>query len=213
MLGLAARDRGAGGQHLVSSMLYTVASAMCEEILSDGNVGIDEEKRGTGPLNQMYDVADGWIFLSVTSETEWDRLCDALATRIDLRASFGTGEQRDRSSEALRSALAEVFVTQGAIAWEEELLAQGVGCMRVCLDKSVQVLQDEVLGVPSGYVVEVDHPTFGLHDRLAPAIRFSRSQTTARGGELLGTSTDRIMSELGYSDSEIAVFRERKIIA
>jgi crotonobetainyl-CoA:carnitine CoA-transferase CaiB-like acyl-CoA transferase len=212
MLGLAASDHGAGGQHLVSSMIYTVASAMCEEILGDGDVGIDEEKRGTGPLNQMYDAADGWVFLSVTSDAEWDRLCDALASRVDLRQEFSSTEQRDRSAGALRSVLADVFRTQGAVQWEEELLPQGVGCMRVCLEKSVKVLQDESLGVPSGYVVEVDHPTFGPHDRLAPAIRFSRSETTARGGELLGASTDSIMRELGYSDAEIADLRERKII-
>lgn len=213
MLGLAARDRGAGGQHLVSSMLYTVASAMCEEILRRGSSDIDGEKRGTGPLNQIYDAADGWVFLSVKSALEWDALCDALASRLDLREEFGSYEQRERSSDVLKERLGEIFRTQGAIDWEQELLPKKVGCMRVCRDKSVQVLQDAFVGEPSGYLVEVDHPTFGFHNRLAPALRFSRSETTARGGELLGNSTNSIMRELGYSDSVIEDFRERRIIA
>ena len=68
LLGLLARERGAGGQAMVASMLSTAAHAMGAHVVDyPGNVGPptpDHELRGLGARYRVYDAADGWVFLA-----------------------------------------------------------------------------------------------------------------------------------------------------
>ena len=64
----------------------------------------------------------------------------------------------------------------------------------------------------AGYIVDVEHPIFEHHPRLAPLVRFSRSRTRAEPGVLAGSATDAVLRELGHSDANIASLRERHVI-
>ena len=75
------------------------------------------------------------------------------------------------------------------------------------------MLQSKEFAGASGLLVEVEHPTFGTHDRLATLVEYSRSATVAEPGALAGQHTDAILAELGYSAEAIADLRERKIVA
>ena len=61
-------------------------------------------------------------------------------------------------------------------------------------------------------MVDVVHPTFDEHPRLAPYIRFSRSATQARPGVVAGQHTDALLAELGKTDEEIADLRQREVV-
>ena len=52
----------------------------------------------------------------------------------------------------------------------------------------------EAFGRASGYVADVEHPTFDRHPRLAPVVRFSRSATQANPGMLAGGATDTVLA-------------------
>jgi crotonobetainyl-CoA:carnitine CoA-transferase CaiB-like acyl-CoA transferase len=75
------------------------------------------------------------------------------------------------------------------------------------------VLQSEEFGGASGLLVEVSHPTFDEHERLAPLVEFSRSDTVAEPGCLAGQHTDAILAELGHDASAIADLRQRGVVA
>jgi crotonobetainyl-CoA:carnitine CoA-transferase CaiB-like acyl-CoA transferase len=75
------------------------------------------------------------------------------------------------------------------------------------------MLFDDAFGGASGYVVEVTHPVFDEHPRLAPYVRFSRSRTQALPGVLAGEQTDAILAGIGRTADEIAELRARGIVA
>ncbi|MCY3633710.1 MAG: CoA transferase [bacterium] len=218
LFGLVARDAGAGGQELFSSMLNTGAHAMSAHTVTyDGAPPPptpDDQLRGLGPLHRIYEAEDGYAMLAASGDDDWDRLVAALGEQDGLGSDdrFVDSESRTANAEALREALGRVFALRPAAAWETELLAHGIGCMELHLGFYEEMMLAEDFGRASGYIVDVVHPTFEEHPRLAPFVRFSRSATQAQPGVLAGQSTDAILAEVGHSADEIAGLRERGIV-
>jgi crotonobetainyl-CoA:carnitine CoA-transferase CaiB-like acyl-CoA transferase len=218
LIGLLARDRTGEGQRVSSSMLLTNAHAMAEEVVDVETVpphpGIAGDFRGTGALYRIYDADDGWVFLAAGTDREWSDLVGALKPHVDLAGDdrFTSRELRHANDDQLVEALSAVFARRGKDEWEAELLAADVACVAVSTERVERFLQGEV-GRASGYVVDVTHPTFDEHPRLAPLVRFSRSATQAKPGVLAGNATDAVLAELGYDEAAIAGLRERSIVA
>jgi crotonobetainyl-CoA:carnitine CoA-transferase CaiB-like acyl-CoA transferase len=108
--------------------------------------------------------------------------------------------------------LAAVFRQAPKEAWEQKLLAADVACVAMATESPEAVLMSESFGRASGYVADVEHPTFDRHPRLAPVVRFSRSATQAKPGVLAGSATDAVLRELGYADGDIAGLRARHVV-
>jgi crotonobetainyl-CoA:carnitine CoA-transferase CaiB-like acyl-CoA transferase len=218
LLGLLARARGKGAPQMFSSMLHTATHAMADHVVDyPGNPGPPSpgaDLRGPHALYRIYDAADGWVFLAAPREHEWNALADALSSRADLRTDprFATEADRRHNDKALSDILTALFAEGTKADWERELLAADVGCVAVTTDPIESMLMSDWFGRASGYLVDVTHPTFDTHPRLAPAVRFSRSTTQAKPGVLNGSSTDAVLRELGCSDHRIADLRARKII-
>ncbi|HLX87353.1 MAG TPA: CoA transferase, partial [Acidimicrobiales bacterium] len=219
LLGLVARQRTGAPQHVQTSMLSTSSHAMADHVVDFvGNPGPPDpgrELRGPSARYRIYDASDGWVFLAAPQEREWDALADALAGHIDLRADerFATEVSRRQNDAALAEVLTAVFVTGTKDVWERELLAADVGCVAVTTSGIESTLMSDDFGRASGYLADVDHPTFDHHPRLAPLVRFSRSATQAKPGVVKGSHTDAILDELGYGSEAIADLRSRDVIA
>ena len=216
LLGLLARERGAGGQVLSGSMLVTNAHVLADEVVGGGGraPAPDSELHGLGARYRVYDAADGWVFLAVPAEREWDALVKALAPYADLAGDprFSTEDARRRNDEVLAGVLADVFRSRRRDEWERDLLAMDVGCVAVSTAPCSAVLQSEAFGYDNGFVVDVDHATFDRHPRNAPLVQFSRSATQAKPGVLAGTSTDELLTELGYNPDRIQEMRDRGVV-
>jgi crotonobetainyl-CoA:carnitine CoA-transferase CaiB-like acyl-CoA transferase len=113
----------------------------------------------------------------------------------------------------LIDALAAIFRSRAAAEWERDLLSRGIACVAVNTDSIESMLFDDAFGRASGFVVEVTHPVFDDHPRLAPYVRFSRTRTQALPGVLAGQQTDEILAGIGRTADEIADLRVRGIVA
>jgi crotonobetainyl-CoA:carnitine CoA-transferase CaiB-like acyl-CoA transferase len=219
LVGVLGRARGARVDPLLTTMVSTVAHAMSSEIVTyDGappTPSAGEELRGFSARYRVYDTPDGEVFLAAPGEHEWDGLADALAPHVDLRADarFATEADRVANDDALVDVLSAVFETRGKEEWERDLLAADCACVAVALEPLEAVMLSEEFGRASGYVVDVVHPTFDEHPRLAPTVRFSRSTTHAGAGQLKGDHTDAILEELGYDEAAVADLRDRGVVA
>jgi crotonobetainyl-CoA:carnitine CoA-transferase CaiB-like acyl-CoA transferase len=120
---------------------------------------------------------------------------------------------RARNDGALANALAHVLMTRRADEWEHDLLAAGIACVTVNTDPIEAMVQGDAFGRENGFVVDVVHPTFDAHPRLAPLVQFSRSSTQGPPGVLAGSHTDTLLAEFGYSPEQIRDLRDRKIVA
>jgi crotonobetainyl-CoA:carnitine CoA-transferase CaiB-like acyl-CoA transferase len=219
LFGLAARQFGAGGQELFSSMLNTGCHAMSAQAVTYPDAprepAPDVELRGLGALYRVYSAADGYVFLAAPTDREWSVLAAALAPyAADLvgDARFADASARRRHTRDLSAALTDVFAQKPAVEWERELLPHGVACVAVTTRSIEEMLFDEAFGRASGYVTDVVHPTFDEHPRLAGYVQFSRSATQALPAVMNGQQTDAILAELSKTPEEIADLRDRKVV-
>jgi crotonobetainyl-CoA:carnitine CoA-transferase CaiB-like acyl-CoA transferase len=203
LLGLVARERGAGGQQILTSMLSTAAHANAEEVVSfaarPATPMPDPDLFGLGPRYRLYATASGWVFLAVPGEDEWARLLED----PDFAQVGGPHA----------AALQAVFGRRSAAEWEARLAAAGIGCVAVTESDVESVLMSDDFGRASGLVADVEHPMLGEHPRLAALQSFSRSQTCPGGGRVVGAHTAAVLAELGYDEHLIAELRDRKVIA
>jgi crotonobetainyl-CoA:carnitine CoA-transferase CaiB-like acyl-CoA transferase len=213
LLGLLARERGAPGQAMQTSMLRTMAHVLAEDMVEyDGQPDravSDPGLHGLSARYRLYETADGWVFLAAPAPREWDELVVALAPHVDLAAD----PRLPADDDALAEILARVFRTRTADEWERDLLAHDVGCLRVrpgAPDR--QLFADGGIGEAKGWITEVDHPVVGRHPRLTPLVDFSRSGTIVLPSALCGARTDAVLSELGYDADRIDALRRAGVI-
>jgi crotonobetainyl-CoA:carnitine CoA-transferase CaiB-like acyl-CoA transferase len=218
LLGLLRRRRTGESAEISSSMLVTAAHAMIEEVVdypaSPPRIPVTAAMRGPNALYRIYDAAQGWVFLAAPQPSDWTRLVHALESIVELdREIFATPELRAGHDAELTEVLSDTFRTRAATDWEKLLVAAGVAGVEVTTARVERMLQSSDLSGPDSYVTEVRHPTFDVHLRLAPLVRFSRSATQAKPGVLAGSSTDSILAQLGYAPDDIEELRRRSVIA
>ena len=217
LLGLVARRRrGGSGQELLTTMLSSAAHALSEGMVEyEGRAGLappDDQFFGCGALYRLYETIDGWIFLAAPNESDWAPLVRSVARFADLSGPrFGTAANRQQRDEELAQRLSEVFRQRSGSDWERDLTDAGVGCA-VAAPASVEANFLGELGRANGYLSEVDHPTFGQHPRLAPLVRFSRSEVRALPGCLLGQHTRAVLREIGFADERIIALKDKGVI-
>jgi crotonobetainyl-CoA:carnitine CoA-transferase CaiB-like acyl-CoA transferase len=73
------------------------------------------------------------------------------------------------------------------------------------VERDPQVVHNEIL-------VEFDHPVAGKFRTVGPPIEFSRTESEIRRPPMLGEHKEEILAELGFSATEIAKFKEAKVV-
>ena len=221
LLGLVARQRGAGGQAMLTTMLSSVAHALSEVMVEyDDKPDVataDPGLHGFHALYRLYEAADGWVFLAAPSQREWERLTGVLPSGGALAEDerFATVASRRTHDDALAAALAAVFRERPAETWERDLRAADVACV-VAVDAPVeaQFLDEAGPGRACGFVTSGHHPVLDDVPRLAPLVRCSRSSTVAGDAGLVGQHTRAVLAELGYPDEEVdALARDGVVVA
>ncbi|MGO8864539.1 MAG: CoA transferase [Acidimicrobiales bacterium] len=217
LLGLLSAARGQVPPRLETTMLSTTASVNFEALIEGAGITAsapDPELLGLGALYRLYESADGWIFLAVVKEREWDALVEAVEPYGSLREDdrFGTAGGRARHDSELAQVLADIFRSRSGAEWEKDLTRRNVACTVSSESPTEGMLFGSEVGGASGYLSQVVHPTFNEHPRLAPIIRFSRSLTVARPGCLAGQHTESILRELGMDADRVADLKHRRVV-
>lgn len=217
LLGLLGHRRGLGSPVMETSMLGSMAQAMSEDgLLADGLPSfptVDDGLYGIAATYRLYECRNGWVFLAVPLSSEWRSLVEALGHPVELCAArYDDATVRNSNDPALIGALEAIFRTDDATSWEKRLGAVGIGCVVAEARITEEILMTDPLWRSLAMVVDVVHPTFDEHPRLAPVVRFSRSATAARPGCLNGQHTDAVLAELGFDPDRIADLRTRGII-
>lgn len=215
MIALLARKRGRPAQRVVTTMLFTMAQVLSEDMVDypgrpDAPTA-DADLYGFGPLYRLYEAASGWVFLAVSSEREWQGLRTAVAGLGDDR--FATAGGRVEHAAALAAVLSKAFKAKDAADWEATLTAADVACVEVDPGPSQNTLMmPGGLAEQLGMSVEVVHPMFQEHPRLKSLVSFSRSATRAGPGCLVGQHTAALLGELGYSAAQIEEMAGRNVV-
>ncbi len=218
LLGLYAQRTRGIGQHIQTNMLLGNAYANLDDFLSyEGKPErplVDADLYGLNALYRLYPAAEGWVFLACVTNDEWRELCTAL-DRAGLRDDprFATAAARRANDAALAALLAEAFATRTADAWEEQLTAQDVACVRA--DRAgTGAFWDRDLHVrANGFVREVEHLRWGPQWRHGPLVTFSDTPERVGAGVLAGQHTNQLLREIGYSMEDVRALRAAGIVA
>ena len=219
LLGLVARQRGAPGQSMLTTMLNTMSHALSEDMVEyHGRAPaptVDAQILGFGPLYRLYETAEGWVFLAAPSRREWDALAAALPAGLADDPRFATAEARSGHEAELAETLGAVFAGRPAAEWERDLTAADVACVVVEDGPPETCIMQGERGLARALdlLVDLEHPVCGAYPRMKPLVSFSRSGGLARGAPLLGADTDRVLAELGYTGEQIADLRARGVAA
>ena len=201
LLGLAARRASGDGQKIYVDMFGANAYANWDDFLTypgkPERTPVDAEGYGLGPLQRLYRCRDGWVFLMVVTDAEWQLLASTLQLTVA------------RDDAHLAAHLEARFAAGDADDFEQRLAPQGVGCVRADGVEPPQFFLRDPHCAAEELRVPAEHPDWGDYYRNGPMARFSKGDSY-RGASAMGDATVPLLEELGYSAAQVATLIEEK---
>lgn len=159
----------------------------------------------------VYQTSDGCINLSVSGHEIWSKLCSALDLRdlID-HLDFNTEKQRSKNRDDLNSRLIPVIMEKSTEHWVRILNEAGIPCGPI--NNIDQTFSDpQVLHLQM--TQKVNSNTLGPLEFVRQPVNLERTSGALKtAAPICGEHTDEILSELGYTPSQISELRECKAI-
>ncbi|MGE3855765.1 MAG: CaiB/BaiF CoA transferase family protein [Dehalococcoidia bacterium] len=217
LLALWHRQRTGEGQQLFTDMMGANVYANIDDFFTyEGRTPrppVDPEILGTGPLYRLYRCHEGWVFLGVVLDREWEALCAAIG-RPDLRAhpDYATREGREAHADALAAALAEVFATRDAYWWEASLTAKGIGCVRADGPLPGAFWHTDPHVAANGFTTSVAHFEHGPYERYRGIARVRGADRVYGPAPVGGEHAAALLRELGYDDAAIEALRASGVV-
>ncbi|HBJ72893.1 MAG TPA: CoA transferase, partial [Actinobacteria bacterium] len=208
---------GVGGQQMLTTMLLSCGHALGETMVEFNGrwepSTTDDEILGFSALERLYETADGWVTLSITTDAEWTQLATAMNEFADLGSDirFANASLRAEHDGALTQALAGAFAKRSANEWEQDMLKAGVPLLEVNPGAAEHIIIGE-LGIEHGWVTRVESPVVGEYPRLSPFQQFSRSLTVALPGNTKGQHTRSVLTKAGFTEEQILGFAEQGLV-
>ena len=199
-LALLHRRRTGEGQFVDSALAYT--ATMLQSALLQGHRGKEwnephgQEARGSGPLDRMYEVADGWVFL--------------VAQREELARVWDFRDMGSRSADELERWMEERMRSRSVPEWLKVLGRAGIAVHRVV--PSLRELMVDPLTKARGLAVTRDHEGFGAITTTAPGVRLSRTPVVVgRPAAKPGSDAASVLAEIGMSGELERLIREKVV--
>jgi len=215
MIALLEREVSGEGQWVQTSLLQAMVSMLdfqAARYLGKGEVaGQAGNNHPTSIPTGVFKTADGHINIAAAGDQMWDRICKVLDdAELAENADFSSGELRSKNRDAVNAALEKHTVKYNSDDLINMLNDAGVPC------GPINTI-DKVFDDPQVKHLNLRHPVeskkLGKMDVLAQAVKFSRyDPKTGMATPERGEHTDDVLKEYGFSDEEIAAFREKVVI-
>lgn len=215
MIALLERETSGEGQWVQTSLLQAMVSMLdfqAARYLVKGEIaGQAGNNHPTSIPTGVFKTSDGHINIAAAGDQMWDRICKVLDDKeLADNADFSSGELRSKNRDAVNAALEKHTVKYNSEELITMLNDSGVPC------GPINTI-DKVFDDPQVKHLNLRHPveskTLGKMDVLAQAVNFSRFvPKTGMATPERGEHTDDVLKEYGFSDEEIAAFRNKVVI-
>ncbi len=210
---LLARDDA--GQRVDVSLLGSTLAVLVNQAQNAFVTGEPPRRRGNAHPNivpyETFATADGVLVVTVGSERQWSRFCEALGLpSLAADPRFATNGDRVDHRAELRPILAARLAERPTAEWAAALDAAEVPYGPIA-DVAAAFASPEAMAL--GMTVEVEHPALGVLRQAGIPIRFERTPGAVRTAPpLLGEHTDEVLAEAGYDGPAIAGLRTRGVV-
>ena len=215
LIALLEREASGEGQWVQTSLLQAMVSMLdfqAARYLVKGEVAPQAgNNHPTSIPTGVFKTSDGYINIAAAGDQMWDRICALFGDdEITNNPDFATGELRSENRDAVNAALEKHTATYTSDGLIDVLNEAGVPCGPInTIDK---VFADEQVNH-----LNLRHPveskSLGKMDLLPQAVMMSRfNPRTGVATPERGEHTDDILKEYGYSDEQIAAFRDKVVI-
>ena len=205
------RHRSGSGQQVETSLVDAgIALSVWEATEYFSGIGVPAALGSAHRMNAPYQAircADGYITLGAANERLFRRLSEVLGHPewVDEPA-FADNASRVANRQRLAARIEEITAKQPRRHWLTLLEANDIPCGPI--NNYEQVFADPQV-IAREMVVETEHPTLGRLKTLGSAIKMSATPAdVSRRAPQLGEHTDEVLREAGFSDAEIAAFRQ-----
>lgn len=214
-LGLLARIRTGKGQNIQTSLANAAAALQAHQFMDYEGIEYrdhgDSDLLGLNALHRHYKTKDErWLFLLCPKEGHWKDLCGGMGLahlRNDTR--FDSAARRLENDESLADILGSTFSTRTLAEWMAILPQTDIPVAPGLL--YAERLTDAHLKENTIFD-EREHPELGWVKQVGIMPRFSEiSGIIRRHAPLYGQHTEEVLSELGYTDAQIAAFVEDSV--
>jgi len=210
-----AREETGRGQHIDTSLFEgALALSIWEtaELWASGRIPhpFGSAHRLTAPY-QALKTSDGYINVGANNQRLWSRLCNAIGREgLIGDPRFDTNDLRMENRAELAQELEKTLAEKTTDEWVDILLDAEFPAAPI---HNYQQVFEDPHTIARGMMVEMDHPVEGRVKGLGIPVKLSETPgEIRRPAPLLGEHTEETLSGLGYSEKEIADFRERKVI-
>jgi crotonobetainyl-CoA:carnitine CoA-transferase CaiB-like acyl-CoA transferase len=213
---LLRRERSGEGQFLDVAMLdaslVLLAVGSVRQLITGDEQAALQPIVHDRPTVAPYRTRDGWLWLSVNFQNQYEALCRVLNTpELLADERFSDVRARNANSAALRDALAARLANESAAELEPRLMA--AGCPAALVRTSRQVLDMPHLkerGVLQPSTIPGREMPVSLINGGMVADRDGPSLT--RPVPALGGDTEAVLRELGFSADEIRDLHEDGVV-
>jgi MYXO-CTERM domain-containing protein len=218
LMALLRRRRNGGGQYVEHPQLNATMTHLAHIVRRrDGTVigagSLDERQTGTGPLDRLYQTADGWVCVVARRDEHFAGLCEALGmATLPADPRFATGPTRQEHAGELSQLIEAAFASLTTSEAEACLVSSGTP-HAIPVPYNCEAFLNDPANRETNRVAESPHPTFGSVREIAKLVRVSEAAVSLhRRAPTLDEHSDEILSMLGYDDSEIVKLRSRGVV-
>lgn len=209
MQALRVREKTGEGQ-FVDTSIVNAHLFNCSHIIAPAGEGafnrphLAGDGLGYSAGYRLYNTADGYLCLALSTEGHWQELFAALGLQeLAQDTRFVDADSRTANDDALIALLDPVFASRTAQEWFGDLDAVGVPCEVANAQFRDEMWQEESFFIERDWLVNLPHRVVGNVGHVGLPYEFSKTPATIQGGPLIvGEQTREILTQLSYSQEQ-----------